>query len=38
MITDLRELIRLCEDELHDREYHAHHASISAKEWVAVLQ
>ena len=38
MITDLPELIRLCEDELHDREYHVHHASILVKEWAAVLQ
>ncbi len=33
MITDLTELIQLCKDELHDREYHAHHASILTSEW-----
>ena len=38
MITDLNELIRLCKDELHDREYHAHHASILTSEWEAVSQ
>ena len=27
MITNLTELIRLCKDEVHDREYHAHHAN-----------
>ena len=36
MITDLTELIRLCKDELHDREYHAHHASILTSEWSAI--
>lgn len=36
MITDLTELIRLCKDELHDREYHSHHASILTTEWEAV--
>lgn len=29
MITDLTELIQLCKDELHDREYHSHHAFLS---------
>ena len=38
MITDLNELIKLCKDELHDREYHAHHASILTSEWEAVSQ
>ena len=36
MITDLTELVQLCKDELHDREYHAHHASILVSEWDAV--
>lgn len=36
MITDLTELIQLCKDELHDREYHAHHASILTSEWNAI--
>lgn len=36
MITDLTELIQLCKDELHDREYHAHHASILTSEWSAI--
>lgn len=33
MITDLTELIQLCKGELHDREYHAHHASVLTSEW-----
>ena len=36
MITDLTELIQLCKDELHDREYHAHHASVLTSEWNAI--
>ena len=36
MITDLTELIQLCKDELHDREYHAHHASLLTSEWNAI--
>lgn len=36
MITDLTELIQLCKDELHDREYHAHHASVLTAEWNAI--
>ena len=28
MITDLKTLIDTCKQELHDREYHAHHADI----------
>jgi site-specific recombinase XerD len=36
MITELKELIRLCKDELHDREYHAHHASILTAEWDSI--
>lgn len=31
MIINLKELIRLCKDEVHDREYHAHHARTDAK-------
>ena len=38
MITDLTELIRLCKDELHDREYHSHHANVLTSEWDALLQ
>lgn len=38
MITDLKTLIDTCKQELHDREYHAHHADILIKEWDAVLQ
>ncbi len=38
MITDLKKLIETCKQELHDREYHAHHADILIKEWDAVLQ
>lgn len=38
MITDLKRLIETCKQELHDREYHAHHADILIKEWDAVLQ
>lgn len=29
MITNLKELIRLCKDEVHDREYHAHMQMLS---------
>ena len=36
MSTDLTELIQLCKDELHDREYHAHHASVLTSEWNAI--
>lgn len=36
MITDLTELIQLCKDELHDREYNADHASVLASEWDAI--
>ena len=36
MITDLTELIQLCKDEFHDREYHAHHASLLTSEWNAI--
>jgi site-specific recombinase XerD len=36
MITDLDELIQLCKDELHDREYHAYHARILTTEWSAI--
>lgn len=38
MITDLKTLIDTCRQELHDREYHAHHADILVKEWDAVSQ
>ena len=38
MITNLKELIRLCKDEVHDREYHAHHANALTSEWDAVSQ
>lgn len=38
MITDLKTLIDTCKQELHDREYHAHHANVLIKEWDAVLQ
>ena len=38
MITDLTELIRLCKDEVHDREYHSHHANVRTSEWDALLQ
>ena len=34
MITNLKELIRLCKD----REYHAHHANALTSEWDAVSQ
>lgn len=36
MVTELKELIRLCRDELHDREYNAHHASILTTEWDSI--
>ncbi len=36
MVTELKELIRLCKDELHDREYHAHHASALTTEWDSI--
>lgn len=38
MITDLSELIRLCKDELHDREYHSHHANTLTSEWENISQ
>ena len=38
MITNLTELIRLCKDEVHDREYHAHHANALTSEWDAISQ
>ncbi len=38
MITDLEQLIDACKQELHDREYHAHHADALAKEWDIVRQ
>lgn len=38
MITDLQQLIETCKQELHDREYHAHHADMLTKEWDALLE
>ncbi len=38
MITDIQQLISACEQELHDREYHAHHAYFITNEWRAISQ
>lgn len=38
MITDIQQLINACKQELHDREYHAHHACIITNEWKAISQ
>lgn len=36
MITDIQQLINSCEQELHDREYHAKHADFITNVWKAV--
>lgn len=36
MITDLKQLINECKQELYDREYRAHNAAILVNEWDAV--
>src|SRR5699024_973167 len=38
MITDIQQLINACEQELHDREYHAHHADFITNEWKGISQ
>lgn len=38
MITDIQQLINACEQELHDREYHAHHAGFITNEWKVISQ
>ena len=38
MITDIQQLINACEQELHDREYHAHHSDLITNEWKGISQ